>query len=150
MPRAQKGDVRRAILLLLDEAPRNGYELMGAVEERSDGIWRLSPGSVYPTLAALEGECLVRAVNVGGRRTFSITDAGRACLDNREPPWLRMREATPISDRDLYEDLSRLMGAVDQLAVGGTPKQRARAHERLAATLRALQLVLADGTPAKP
>src|SRR5437588_6074187 len=52
--RARRGDVRLALLRLLAEEPRNGYQLMQAIEERSEGFWRPSPGSVYPTLAQLE------------------------------------------------------------------------------------------------
>src|SRR5687767_3514674 len=54
--RRSRGDVRAAILLLLDEQPRNGYGLMQEVEQRSAGAWRPSPGSIYPALAQLEDE----------------------------------------------------------------------------------------------
>src|SRR5919199_474312 len=66
--RARRGDIRSAILLLLAEEPRNGYGLMQEVEERSDGMWRPSPGSVYPALSQLEDEGLVRAAESGGPR----------------------------------------------------------------------------------
>src|SRR4051812_21973143 len=51
--RARRGDVRAAALLLLAEKPRNGYAIMQAIEERTDGVWRPSPGSVYPALSQL-------------------------------------------------------------------------------------------------
>src|ERR1700749_926175 len=54
--RMRRGDVRAALLVLLDEEPRNGYALMQEIERRTDGVWRPSPGSVYPALAALRGE----------------------------------------------------------------------------------------------
>src|SRR3954454_23578785 len=88
--RARRGDVRLALLRLLAEEPRNGYQLMQAIEERSEGRWRPSPGSVYPTLAQLEDEGLVRSVEIEGVRRFEITDAGREHLAGRpdEPaPW---------------------------------------------------------------
>src|SRR5665213_552010 len=59
--RARRGDVRLALLRLLGEESRNGYQLMQTIEERSGGRWRPSPGSVYPTLAQLEAEGLVRS-----------------------------------------------------------------------------------------
>src|SRR5437588_10911522 len=59
--RKRRGDVRAALLLLLAEEPRNGYQLMQAIEERSGGRWRPSPGSIYPSLAQLEDEGLVVA-----------------------------------------------------------------------------------------
>ena len=64
-PRARRGDVRAAVLVLLAEEPRNGYQLMQEIEERSDGVWRPSPGSVYPALQLLEDEGLVRIAGEG-------------------------------------------------------------------------------------
>src|SRR3954447_14342321 len=77
-PRARRGDVRAALLALLAEEPRNGYGLMQEIERRSDGLWRPSPGSVYPALQQLEDEALVRTVDQEGRKLFELTDAGRA------------------------------------------------------------------------
>src|SRR5690242_21718968 len=88
--RARRGEVRLALLRLLAEAPRNGYQLMQAIEERSEGLWRPSPGSVYPTLAQLEDEGLIHSTEVEGARRFELTDAGREHLSGRtgEPaPW---------------------------------------------------------------
>src|SRR5919199_4202005 len=59
-PKARRGDVRAALLLLLEDEPRNGYQLIQAIEERTGGIWRPSPGAVYPALQQLEDEGLVR------------------------------------------------------------------------------------------
>src|SRR5215207_10320767 len=69
-PRARRGDVRAALLLLLAEEPRNGYQLMQEIERRSDGVWRPSPGSVYPALQQLEDEGLVHAVEFEGKRAY--------------------------------------------------------------------------------
>src|SRR5215204_6493642 len=89
--RRRRGDVRAAILVLLDEEARNGYGLMQEIEERSDGEWRPSPGSVYPQLSALEDEGLIRSREDAGRKTFELTDEGRAYVEeNREAlgtPW---------------------------------------------------------------
>ena len=60
--RRRRGEVRNALLLLLAEEPRNGYQLMQEIEQRSGGRWRPSPGSVYPALAQLEDEGLVNAI----------------------------------------------------------------------------------------
>src|SRR5689334_106535 len=77
-PRARRGDVRAAALILLAEEPRNGYQLMQEIEQRSGGVWRPSPGAVYPALAQLEDEALVRVEERDGRRTYVLTDEGRA------------------------------------------------------------------------
>src|SRR5271167_4854076 len=70
--RKRRGDVRIALLLLISEEPRNGYQLMQAIEERSGGRWRPSPGSVYPALAQLEDEGLIHATERDGARVFEI------------------------------------------------------------------------------
>src|SRR3954447_11750697 len=89
--RMRRGDVRAALLVLLDEEPRNGYGLIQEIERRSDGAWRPSPGSVYPALAQLEDEALVRPEDEGSGKRFALTDEGRAHVtEHREKlgePW---------------------------------------------------------------
>src|SRR5262249_24409847 len=80
-PKAGRGDVRAAILALLSEGPRNGYQIMSEIEERSGGAWRPSPGAVYPALQQLADEGLVAAKESSGRRTFSLTEAGRRHIE---------------------------------------------------------------------
>src|SRR5215467_3666421 len=75
-PKAGRGDVRAAILALLREGPRNGYQIMSEIEERSGGAWRPSPGAVYPALQQLADEGLIAGEESAGRRTFTLTDAG--------------------------------------------------------------------------
>src|SRR5438105_14765201 len=69
-PRVGRGDVRAAVLALLSEQPLNGYQVMQELAERSRGLWRASPGSVYPARQQLEDEGLVRPEEREGRRTF--------------------------------------------------------------------------------
>src|SRR3954452_7487509 len=82
-PRARRGDVRAALLVLLAEEPRNGYQLMQEIERRSDGVWRPSPGSVYPALQLLEDEALVRPGGYG-RKLYELTDEGRAHVEEKD------------------------------------------------------------------
>src|SRR5258708_33453853 len=92
--RARRGDIRTAALLLLAEEPRNGYQIMQEVEERSSGVWRPSPGSVYPALQQLEDEGLIRSEERDGRKLFALTDAGQAHVQERDAgapaPWDQM------------------------------------------------------------
>ncbi len=93
--KARRGDIRTAALLLLAEEPRNGYQIMQEVEERSEGVWRPSPGSVYPALQQLEDEGLIRSEEADGRKRFAITDAGREHVAGARPrtrpaPWEQM------------------------------------------------------------
>src|SRR5438105_924597 len=82
--RRRRGMVRLALLMLLAEEPRNGYQLMQEIEERSGGRWRPSPGAVYPSLSQLEDEGLIRATEVEGTKMFEITDSGREHLEQRD------------------------------------------------------------------
>ena len=147
--KARRGDIRTAALLLLAEEPRNGYQIMQEVDERSEGAWRPSPGSVYPALQQLEDEALIRSEEIDGRKLFVLTDAGRAHVDerpsDRPAPWEQM-------GGDLGEDaaqLGRLMRetayAFVQVMRTGSSEQIARAGEVLAATRRDLYRILADG-----
>lgn len=79
----RRGDVRSALLIALLDGPAHGYELIQALEAKTEGRWRPSPGSVYPSLQLLADEGLVTAADDHGKRIFSITDAGRAEADAR-------------------------------------------------------------------
>src|ERR671933_1926895 len=92
-PRAGRGNVRAAILALLAERPMHGYEMIQELETRTNGLWRPSAGSIYPTLQLLEDEGLVRSEESEGRRRYFLTDAGRAESDKLErPPWERIAD----------------------------------------------------------
>jgi DNA-binding PadR family transcriptional regulator len=145
--RRRRGDVRTALLLLLAEEARNGYQLMQTIEERSGGRWRPSPGSVYPALAQLEDEGLVRAVERDGTKLFEITDAGREQVANahgQTAPW-------EMEDDPAFEALAELRSLVHQIAMAagqvvhaGDADQIARARDTLADTRRRLYRILAE------
>ena len=82
--RMRRGAIRTAILLSLREEPAHGYEVMRRLEEMSGGLWRPSPGSVYPHLQMLEDEGLVRSTDVDGSRTYTLTEAGRVEAEKNE------------------------------------------------------------------
>lgn len=73
----ESGELRLAILSMLAEAPKHGYQLMKEMEHRSGGLYRASAGSVYPTLQQLEDEGMVEAEMQSGRRVYRLTKAGR-------------------------------------------------------------------------
>jgi len=145
--RARRGDVRLALLRLLAEEPRNGYQLMEAIEERSEGFWRPSPGSVYPTLAQLEDEGLIRSSETEGARRFEITDAGRQHLDSRadEPdPWEPAAENAEHPLAELGPLVIQIGKATFQVASVGDQAQRDQARTLLTDTRRALYRILAE------
>jgi DNA-binding PadR family transcriptional regulator len=78
------GHLRLYLLSLLDESPKHGYELIQALEERFGGTYVPSAGTIYPRLAKLEEEGLVTKASEGRKTVYSITDAGRAELHDRE------------------------------------------------------------------
>lgn len=146
-----KGDVRAAILLLLDEAPLHGYQLIHRIEERSGGLWRPSPGSVYPALQLLEDEGLVRPEQEEGRRVFHLTEAGTAYVAEQRTELEAARDA--VTGRmnpkapALHDLVKQLAVAVEQVTQVGTPAQLDAAQEALIATRRQLYRILADDLP---
>ncbi len=143
--RRRRGDVRTALLLLIAEEPRNGYQLMQTIEDRSGGRWRPSPGSIYPTLAQLEDEGLIRATEREGTKVFEITDTGREHLDQhheRTPPWVDVDE--PEAFADLRAQIKPLQVAAMQVAHAGNNGQIAAAAKTLAEARRNIYRILAE------
>jgi DNA-binding PadR family transcriptional regulator len=149
--RARRGDIRAALLVLLGEGPRNGYQLMQEIEQRSDGAWRPSPGSVYPALQQLEDEGLVRREEKEGQRLFHLTDAGREEVEQRgedaPAPWETAAEDVGDGQWALQQELKQISIAFAQLLHGGTEEQREEAAKLLAETRRALYRILAEDEP---
>ena len=150
-PRARRGDVRAALLVLLAEEPRNGYQLMQEIEERSEGAWRPSPGSVYPALQQLEDEGLVTTVPRDGGRFYELTDAGRATVANRgdaPAPWDAVRDDVGPAPRQVMDLVREVAVAAAQLVQAGSDAQIERAQSVLKETRRSLYRILADDTSA--
>ena len=80
--RARRGDVRNAILHLLQREPMNGYQLMPEIAQSSGGAWQPSSGAIYPALAQLEDEGLVTQVEMEGRKAYQLTDTGQAAAQD--------------------------------------------------------------------
>ena len=111
---ARRGDVRAAVLALLAERPMHGYEIIQQIEERSGGVWRPSPGSIYPSLQLLADEGLVTGDETGGRRLFTLTDAGReeAARHEGDSPFHQERD-------EAFEVAHRFRDELGQLGDGG-------------------------------
>ena len=149
--KARRGDIRTAALLLLAEEPRNGYQIMKEVEERSDGAWRPSPGSVYPALQQLEDEGLIRSEEIDGRKLFRLTDAGQTQLKDRgedaPTPWEQMSGDVSDQVHDLAKLAREVAFAFAQVMRTGSDAQLAEARKVLTATRRDLYRILGDGDP---
>jgi DNA-binding PadR family transcriptional regulator len=124
----------------------HGYQLMQAIAERSGGRWTPSPGAVYPTINQLEDEGLVSVTADSGRKLVTLTEAGRAQLEENRDTWgdpfAAFETATPGPDlRGLVHDLHE---ATRQIGRAGTDAQREAAAKVLTDARRALYLLLAD------
>jgi DNA-binding PadR family transcriptional regulator len=147
-PKVGRGDVRAAILALLSEKPMHGYQIITELSARTGGMWQASPGSVYPTLQQLEDEGLVTVAEQDGRRTFSLTDAGRAevarASEGRRAPWEEMTADADPAAGGLRGSAMQLVAAVMQVAAAGNKEQVGRAEKLLGDTRRALYRLLAE------
>ena len=144
--RVGRGDVRAAVLALLAEQPMHGYQIIHEIEERSGGAWKPSAGSVYPTLQLLSDEGLISAEESGGRKTYSLTEAGRdAATESGEKPapWESTSRdhgrvtALPTSGVELAL-------AAAQVGRSGSPEQVQQAVEILDDARRKLYSLLAQ------
>lgn len=147
-PRARRGDVRAAALALLAEEPRNGYQIIQEIGERSDGVWRPSPGSVYPALQQLEDEGLIRAqADENGRRSYQLTDDGRSYVDAHpdeiRAPWDVVAGTAGGAAIDMRNLLRQVGMAGYQVLSAGTDAQVKQARKILAETRKSLYRILA-------
>ena len=145
--RRGRGDVRTAIILLLNEEPMHGYQIIQELTDRSNGTWRPSPGSVYPTLGLLEDAGLVRAEKTEGKRIFHITEAGQAAASDmagQPAPWDDAAREDDSSLSNLRAQLFQLGGATMQVAQAGNEAQIKKAQAVLSEARRKLYLLLAE------
>ena len=145
--RGSRPNVRPAVLALLLERPMHGYEIIQELDARTNGIWRPSPGSVYPTLQLLEDEGLIEPEAEGSRKSYRLTEAGRPEAETaaQNPPWSSIGDDTMSQVQDFRDAAVGIMSALKQVGFSGTAEQRQRALEVLNETKRKLYAILADG-----
>jgi DNA-binding PadR family transcriptional regulator len=147
-PRASRGDIRAAILALLEEQPRHGYQIIQELAERTGGVWRPSPGSVYPTLQHLEEEGLIAAEEQEGKRVFRLTEAGQEVAASRgaaqTKPWDEVGADVDDALFDLRDIARQLAIAVRQVAHAGSASQVEAAKKLLVEARKGLYRILAE------
>jgi DNA-binding PadR family transcriptional regulator len=141
--RMRRGQIRTAILVSLREEPAHGYEVMRRLEEMSGGLWRPSPGSVYPQLQMLEDEGLVRSSEVNGSRTYSLTDTGRSEAEKAARTWQGAGEGDD-QIRTLRTAMGQLMSAAKQLSGAGESAQVERGIAVINTARKELYQILAE------
>jgi DNA-binding PadR family transcriptional regulator len=147
-PRVRRGDVRAAALALLAEEPRNGYQLIQEIAERSDGVWQPSPGSMYPALQQLEDEGLIQAETPeGGRKRYTLTAEGRDYVtthaDEVRAPWDDVASSVGTDAIELRRLIAAVAAAAVQVSQVGTAAQVTQAQQTLTDTRRKLYAILA-------
>jgi DNA-binding PadR family transcriptional regulator len=157
--RARRGAVGASILTLLGEQPMHGYELITALEERSGGRWKPSPGSIYPALRRLEHRGLIAPASPstisdheaddrsGRKHRYELTDAGRLRVAEQESsgvdaPW---DEHGLGGHGELRRAMSELTGPARQIGRFGSPDQVTAAVAAVKTATASLYRVLADG-----
>jgi DNA-binding PadR family transcriptional regulator len=137
--------VRAAILALLAERPMHGYEMIQELEARTNGIWRPSAGSIYPTLQLLEEEGLVSGEESDGKRRFSLTDAGRAEAEAQDrPPWEEVTDGGEGHASSLRDSAFQLGAAIVQVVRTGSEDQIAKTRDILNDARRRIYLALGE------
>lgn len=143
----KRGDVRTAVLAFLVERPGYGYEIMQYLETKTNGMWRPSPGSIYPTLQQLEDEGMVDSEERDGRRVYALTTAGtrdaKAHLAEQGMPWDRAQEKFAAVE-EIKRELTQLESATTEVLKLGDTERRDRAIELIRATRKSLYHLLAE------
>jgi DNA-binding PadR family transcriptional regulator len=137
-----------ALLSALSDGPGHGYELIQRIEERTDGRWKPSPGSVYPTLQMLDDGGSVKATQQDDKRVYEITEAGQAELAARTAevggqPWMRDTEAGSTHG-SFRHALGRMVMASKQVAMAGNPEMVEQATEIIDEARRKLYRLLSE------
>jgi len=145
-PRMGRGDVRAAVLALLIEKPMHGYQIIQEIGERSNGAWKPSAGSVYPTLQLLADEGLVSVEESNGRKTYSLTAEGRAVADTAgSTPWETPGGRESGRHGALPKAGLELAQATAQVGRSGSPEQVQQAVAVLDEARRKVYAILAQG-----
>lgn len=145
--RAGRGDIRTAILIELSVEPMHGYQIIQAIENRSGGEWKPSPGSIYPTLQLLADEALVSAAQIGERKVYSLTEAGRIVAAEATDG---AQQSEPRRGKDgqstvtLAKSSAKLAQALAQFPRNGSTEQSERAVAIIDEARRKLYAILAE------
>ena len=145
--RARRGDVRAAVLALLAERPMHGYEMIKELEERTEGAWTPSAGSIYPTLQMLEDEGLIRGEERDGKRRFALTETGSAEQSEKageQTPWEAVRADADPEAINLKDSVRKLHHAIGQVFHAADEAQQKKVRELLDESRRKIYAILSE------
>ena len=156
----ERGDMKYMILSLLQDKPKHGYEIIKDLEQQFGGFYSPSPGSIYPTLQMLEDQGYVISTSQDGKRTYSITDEGRAFLSQREDVFedVRVKWERDWAPRVRHEarNLAREFRQLGQTVFQGTrnvrmePDRLSRVRDVIARAQREVFDILGEEPKKKP
>lgn len=139
--RARRGDIKYLILDVLAGGPRHGYDIITELENRSNGRYRPSPGSVYPTLTLLEEGGFIIGDAAGGKRVFTITAAGRELLAKKPADAASEDDDDGI---DVRSSAMKLGAAVMQIVRSNDTASQQKVRDILDAARREIYKILAE------
>ncbi|KUM72497.1 PadR family transcriptional regulator [Streptomyces curacoi] len=147
--RPSRGDIRTAALTLLAEDDQlNGNQVVQRIAERSQGAWRPSPGAVYPALNQLEKDALIEQIEGGGRRSYRLTEAGRAHVcENREKwdaMWQNVASAADARTQEVDTLCEHVLTAVRHALYDADDERYAEVRGVLLGARRSLYRLLAE------
>jgi DNA-binding PadR family transcriptional regulator len=141
--------MRAAALLLIEEEPRNGYQLIQEITDRSASVWTPSPGTVYPVLSQLEDEGLIELTPATSGKVYQLTEAGRSYVEQNRAqlgtPWDEVAGRVPSGTWEVVGLTRQVIAAASQVTSAGSQAQAAAAAKVLTEARRALYRILADG-----
>jgi DNA-binding PadR family transcriptional regulator len=141
------------VLSLLAEQPMNGYQVITAIAERSDGGWQPGPGSVYPAMYALHEEGLIDQADSGSdaasgrRKVHELTDEGLAYVEAHAEELRAAWEQSTTPQRgfrELRQEVHQLHGAIQQVGMSGRAETIDAAQKVLAEARRSIYRILAE------
>jgi DNA-binding PadR family transcriptional regulator len=144
--RMRRGDVKYLLLETLLKRPMHGYDVIQDLEERHQGRYRPSPGSVYPTLQMLEDGGFVTSQVIDGKRVYEITDAGRRLLEERGDVGAKGDAATETGDwHEMGDSARKFVEAMRQGFHQSDPKTREKIRKVVDGARREIYTILAGG-----
>jgi DNA-binding PadR family transcriptional regulator len=132
---------------LLAERPMHGYEMIKELEERTQGAWTPSAGSIYPMLQLLEEEGLIQGEESDGKRRFTLTETGATAQEAKageETPWDAVRAGAAPEAIHLRDSVGKLHHAIGQVFHAADDGQQKRVRELLDETRRKIYAILAE------
>jgi len=149
------GDLKLLLLALIAEQPCHGYDLIRQIEGLFDGAYSPSPGVIYPTLTFLEESDLIVSDPDGGKKRYTITDAGRLSLSEQQMALEGVRMRIDVSKRSLrghdrpaeiHEAVHNLRHALQLHHGRWSPEEILRVRDLLNSTAQAI----VDGPAVQP